>query len=316
MNGDPESALARQFRELAGAPKEAEWPVDFHFNIGGYPVRVTYSVQDFIRLRSPYVPGAQRPVDGAQVAYREPAGAPLSAVRPMSIELRPETSEHGAAKAALVSTEVQTGDSPFDHEVYIHSPSDPHIVQRVLGSPELRASVRELLAEGFSSIDIDDERGEICAHLQAFADRHCRPGCAARMLDAFATIARNVPHVGRSSALRPADTGRTLLLVGGVLCAVLLLLGAPVYFFAAGDRCDFENNGGASVLLSWDGCFTPVPLGLAAGLPVGLALAAAVSSRIRGRSDSHERASFAHAILVILAVQLAIALSAAVMWAT
>jgi hypothetical protein len=41
-----------------------------------------------------------------------------------------------------------------------------------------------------------------------------------------------------------------------------------------------------------------------------------VSSRIRGRSDSHERASSAYAILVILAAQLAIALSAAVLWAT
>ncbi|MGK3988411.1 hypothetical protein WME99_35540 [Sorangium sp. So ce136] len=314
MNGDAEMELARQFRDLAGAPKETEWPVHFDFHIGGYPLRVTYSVQEFLRLRAPYALSEQSPPDGAQAAYRSNAGAPLSAIRPMNIELRSETSDHRAAKAAGVAAEVQTGDPPFDSEVYIDSPSRSHVVQRVLGSPELRASVRALLAEGFSSIVIDDDEGEICAHLQAFTESHQRPGCAARMLDAFVAIVRNVPHVARSSEPRPADAERTLLRIGGILCFVLLVLGTPGYFLAAGARCEFEANPGVTVLLSLDGCFTPIPLGLSAGLLAGLAVARIVSRRIRGRSSSHERASYAYAILMTLSIQVALALSAAVLW--
>ncbi|AUX48481.1 uncharacterized protein SOCE26_100190 [Sorangium cellulosum] len=312
MNGDPEAELARQFREMAGAPRETEWPVHFHLHAGGCPIRVIYSVQEFIRLRSPYALGAQPPPGGAQSAYRAPAGAPLSAARPMNIELRPETAGDRAAKAAGVAAEVQTGDPPFDHAVYIHAPGDPQITQRVLGSAELRAGVRALLAEGFSSIVIDDEQGDICAHLQAFTAAHGRPGCARRMLDAFAAIARNVPHV--APAPRPADAGRSLLLLGGVLCSALLLLGAPAYFFAAGARCDPDGPPGASVLWALDGCFAPIPVGLAVGLALGLPVAAVVSRQMRGRSDSHVRAPYASLILVILAIQVAIALSAAVLW--
>lgn len=314
MSDDPEGQLVQQFRELARAPRETEWPVHFDFHVGGCPLRVTYSVQEFLRLRTPYTVSEQSPPDGAQATYRPHAGAPLSAVRPMHIELRPETHDDRGAKAAGVAVEVQTGDPPFDEAVYVDSPSDPRIVQRVLGSPELRAGVRALLAEGFSSIVIDDDEGEICAHLQAFSESLRRPGCAMRLLDAFAAIARNVPHVARSSGPRPADVERSLLRMGGLLCFVLLVLGTPGYFVAAGARCDFEDNPDAAVLLSLDGCFTPIPLGLAAGLVAGLALAAVVSRRIRGRSSSHQRASWAYAILLTLSVQMAIALSAAVLW--
>ncbi|WP_437926976.1 hypothetical protein WMF37_49435 [Sorangium sp. So ce291] len=134
------------------------------------------------------------------------------------------------------------------------------------------------------------------------------------MLDTFVAIVRNVPHVARSSEPRPADAERTLLCMGGALCFVLLVLGMPGYFFAAGARCDFEANPGATVLLSLDGCFTPIPLGLSAGLIVGLAVAPVLSRRIRGRSNSHERASYAYAILMILSIHVALALSAAFLW--
>ncbi|WP_437742762.1 hypothetical protein WMF39_45780 [Sorangium sp. So ce1504] len=232
----------------------------------------------------------------------------------MKIKLRRETDEDRAARSRGVACEAQTGDPLFDDEVYIDSPSDEQTVLRTLASPELRAGVRALLAEGVEHVILDDKDGEISALLLHFTRAPHDAHRASRMLDAFVGVALNAPCVITSSEQRPADTERALLITGGILCGVLGTLGIAAYSLAAGQRCEFDSNPEASVLFSLDGCFTPAALGLTVGYLPGFLLGAAVSRRFRGRSDSHDRARSAHALTLILSVQLAIWLFAALLW--
>lgn len=314
MDDDPESELLRQFHELAGA---APGTTEFYFDIRGCHIRVHYgggSVSHFA-LSAPY-PSAgaapQAPMGGAQTAYRHPAGA-FVAIRPMKIKLRRQTDEDRAAKARGSVRATQTGDPSFDHEVYIDSPSDALTTQRVLASRDLREGVRALLAQGFEHVIVDDKKGEIQALLLQFTRVPSAPDRAQRTLDAFAALACNTPSVLTSSEQRPADTERALLIIGGALCVVCLVAGIPGYFLAAGTRCD--DNAAASLLSSSDGCLTPVAMGLLPGFFAGLVLGTLVARRFRGRSDSHQRATSAAAIVLVLSIEVAIALSALLLWA-
>ncbi|WP_438040508.1 hypothetical protein [Sorangium sp. So ce128] len=312
MDDNPESEIVRQFRELAGAPQGTN---DFHMSTCGCPLRVKYSPGSVssLTLSAPYPSRMTAPAHGPLAAYRHP-GEVFVAVRPMKIKLRRETDEDRGARSRGVVREVQTGDPLFDDAVYVDSRSDPQTVLRALASPELRGGVRALLAEGIEHVILDDKAGEISALLLHFTRAPHSPDRASRVLGAFAAVVLNVPSVSTSSEQRPADVERALLIFGAVLCLLLLFIGVPVYLLAAGQRCDFENNPGANVLFSLDGCFTPFSLGLAAGLLVGPLLAAAVARRFHGRSDSLERSSAAYAVTLVLSVQLAVWLFAALLW--
>lgn len=312
MDDNPESELVQQFRTLAGVPQGTN---EINLSVYGCMLRVKYSPGSVssLTLSAPY-PSRMAPLAlGPQAAYRHPAGA-FVAVRPMGIKLRRETNEDRTARSRGVACEIQTGDALFDDEVYIDSPSDAPIVLRALASPELRGGVRALLAEGAEYVLLDSKDGEISALLLHFRRTPPPADLARRMLEAFAAVVLNAPCVIASSERRPADVERALLASGAIACGILLFLGVPAYFVAAGERCDFESNPDASVLLSKDGCFTPFSLGLVAGLPAGLVLAAVVSRRLRGRSNSHERASSACAVTLVLSVQLAVWLFAGLLW--
>ncbi|MGK3993512.1 hypothetical protein [Sorangium sp. So ce1024] len=309
MSDEHETELVRQFRELAGAPAGVDV---FDFHVRGCPIRATYtggSVSS-LTLTSPYLRAAPAPAPGAP-APRPPAGAPV-VVRPMDIALRPEGKADRSAKEKGIAREVQTGDAMFDREVYIDSPSDEPVIRHVLASPELRAGVRALLAEGITQVRIDDAEAKTSALLVEFVRPGAGPDRARRLLDAFAGVVCNLPPVVSSPVVRPPDEQRRWLIAGAYLSGFLLCFGIPPYFVAAGPRC--ESNPGASSLFSLDGCYTPVPLGIVAGLAVGLPLSAAVSRRFHGRSNSADRTFWARLLTVVITIQLAIGVFAAILW--
>lgn len=225
-------------------------------------VRVEYTsgTTPTVFLSAPYAPRGGPPVVAA--GYRESGIERMAAARPLMIELTLEGEDERRAKGAGVSREVQTGDAAFDRAVYVCSSSEDRVVSRVLASARLRAAVRLLLEDGFGTIEIDDEHGNITAQ-RGVAGR-ARAGAAA-VARAFADIARDVPVVDQ--------TGRRRRRTGPIAAGIGLLFGVPAVVVAA-----FITGPALSVAL-----------GCAAGGALGAAVAIPIARTQHGRSDSHWR---------------------------
>ena len=299
---DAESSLVQELRELAGVTKKED---DFVVVHGEARIRVVYvgGSSWSVTLRVPYDQHAR----GVAAAYRSGA---LEAIRPMKIELLPESDAHRAGKASGMDVEAQTGDPAFDDKVYVDTLTPHAVVVRVLDEPVRRAAL-DLFAIEFTNITIDDDSSNVIARVVSFASREPFPNRGRLAVDAFARLALGVPHVKKiAGEHRKHPLSRATFWLG--ISSVVALAACPAAYFGTNPKCKDEMNGAGLA-----GCLTPGIVGLVVGLVGAIVvalLATSVSKRYRGRSDSSSvgtgfaAASFALSFLLITtAVGLAIA---------
>ncbi len=288
---------ARQLQTLAGTTGDSLWLV-----FRRVEVKATYHPGSAAHLviTTPYV--GRNDADGA--GYR--GRPPLSAPRPMAIQLRKETAGDLRGKRRGVAVETQLGDPVFDEAVYIDSTSRPEVIQRVLGAAPARAAIQALLAGGAGPITLDAKGGTIAVRVEGIGDL---PDGVTWLLDHLLTIAAHMPVVHESGEAPPRDawTGRrNVLAVSGMLGmfpAVLLM------FSALPSRCYWSDGEGTQLLCEEAGCCTPVQGGLAAGVLLGAIVATALFRKVRGASNSHTLrptvAFFAFILVIELCVSVA-----------
>lgn len=225
--------------------------------------------------------------------YRESAkDGKLVAIRPMNIQLRPETTDDADDKASGVSREHQTGDHEFDRDVYVDSESADDVLSAVLCEP-VRSGARQLIKLGLKLVVIDDVLGRVTASMSEFT----RPGDqslrAKEICNAFALLLSGLPPVARAAAFHPGKPMGCILPIGGVL-ACILGFGLPAWFFlvaAALDCTEGSADGEGSSLK--DGCGSSVVAGAVVAFTAAFIAVLLVRAPLRnvlsGRSDSGSR---------------------------
>jgi hypothetical protein len=279
-----ESDLVKELRALAGVKGS---PDDFVLVLEGVRIRVSYSGGSSSSLAltvdyDAHAGDADR--DGAS-GYRERAA--LSAVRPMRVTLRPESSDDRDGKASGLNVEFQTGDDVFDKKVYIDAPSAEPL-PRVL-SADVRAAALALFDLQFTSIAIDDIQGHVSARITSFSSLNPKradgkPGLAAAT--AFAKLARSLPRVARREGAHPETPLQGTTILGYAIGGAGLLLGPPFYFLVlAPHGCSNDDLPSAQALQ----CTLPGIAGVVVGLVAGAVATTLVTShahaRFAGRSD-------------------------------
>jgi hypothetical protein len=308
VGDNPESALILELRELARSSGDT-----FTLTRDGYEVQIAYvsGSSSSLTLRHGYDSAAKPFVaEGRAVPYRRSArGRALEGVRPMLIQLRPETTADRVGKEEGISREHQTGDADFDFIVYVDSPTvDEALLQAVLG-PDVRAAVLELLALGVQKITLDDESRRVEAHLSSFADGREHDDRGERMVAAFARLLCALPEVRDSGGAHPADPFRVPLRVGGVLAGVAAFASIPAYFAIAEhyDCTEPSSDGDGADLKA--GCGTPGLIALVLAFVVGSLVAIVTRKllvpRISGRSSSASQLASTTLIAFFLAAQVA-----------
>jgi hypothetical protein len=303
--GECEADVVRQLRQLTASAGDAttfvvERPDGVHFAIGyssgsGSNVSFTAAYGQSTRQEGPVATAAQ--------GYRAPAVArEFLARRPMKIALRPESTEDVDAKNEGISREFQSGDPRFDDAVYIDTEASDDTLRFVLASPELRAGVLALFAEGVRELVLDNVESNITARLYTFAHRQHDERRAERIVAAFEAIVRHAPRVVDSGEPAPADPEKTWLGTVTAAATVLFFFGVPLYFALVPGRCwEGSSDGeGASLNCSAHGCCGPIGPGFALAIPLALIVGVLVPRGIKGRSDSHSRrttAGFAAGLL-------------------
>lgn len=211
-----ESALVTELQALAGV---ASGTHEFAVGVGGQAITVHYhqwsSGPSDLSLVASYDDAARvgrAPQPGAY-GHHDVTRAPLVAVRPLAIELRPEHGEDRAAKRDGLNREWQTGDPAFDAAVYVSTRTDsPHVLAAVLG-PDMRRAVLELFSLGFRRVCIDEDH-LVRAEVTEFVIQAPHQGRGRLAIEAFARVLGSLPAVVASGASHPepplAGTTRTL----------------------------------------------------------------------------------------------------------
>jgi hypothetical protein len=305
--GECEADVVRQLRQLTASAADASTfvvvrPDGVQFTIdysSGSGSNVSFSAP---YGQSTHQGGGVAAADLAQ-GYRASAVArEFLARRPMRIALRPESPEDVDAKREGISREFQSGDPRFDDAVYIDTDASDDTLRFVLASPELRAGVLALFAEGVRELVLDNIGSNITARLYSFAHRQHDERRAERIVAAFEAIVRNAPRVVDSGEPAPADPEKTWLGTVTAAAAVLFFFGVPLYFALVPGRCweSASDGEGANLNCSVHGCCSPIGPGFALAIPLALIVGVLVPARIKGRSDSHSRrttAGFAAGLL-------------------
>lgn len=231
-----ESALVTELQALAGA---ASGTHEFAVVVGGQAMTVRYrqwsSSPSELSLAAPY-----------DQAVRAGRAAPLVAVRPLAIELRPERGEDRAAKREGINREWQTGDPAFDAAVYVSTPTENAAVLAAVLGPEVRRAVLELFALGFRRVCVDDD-GVVRAEVTEFVIHAPQQGRGRLAVDAFSRVLSSLPAVVASGGSHPAPpfagTTRTLGRLA-VLFGVLftLLFAGALYVVVGAQPVDPETD--------------------------------------------------------------------------
>jgi hypothetical protein len=240
----------------------------------GRAIRVTYTSEqrDKENAVQPATVRVTAHVDDAHGGEGEGAyrgdGRARAGVRPLFV-LRRETRLDRLGERLGFCRKIQTGDPVFDARVHVEADAIGGDVQGVLGNPDFRKAVLDLLNAGTHRVELD---GDGLA-----AARTCREGESPVDPERIEKTAALL--TAAASALPLFDAGRVArrrspLPLGIAVGAVAL---------------------GGAVLFGKGASFTPVDTGgaIAAGVPAGLvawALAVLVAARLlRGRSDALHR---------------------------
>jgi hypothetical protein len=250
-----------------------------------------------VTLSTPY-PDAQSTGAG----YRD--APPPVVARPMSIQLRTETTRDVESKTRGVDREAQTGDAVFDQRVYVDTPSPDAAVSAVL-TLGARAAALRLLEGPCESILIDDDAEKVCA-----TTGELTPESAARageMLAAFVELVRSLPRVERGPARKKP---RSLAFLASVITIAGWLASCEFQGAIAPPEC--PHGGRRLVWLSTlPACFVPPLEGLVVGLVLGVLAAVAAGGplrrRLAGRSDSSRRVSGGQVVVAFLTLELTMA---------
>lgn len=236
----------------------------------------------------------------ATADYRGTAGA-FSAARPMQITLRRETGYDARSRRAGVAVEAQTGDAAFDERVFIDSPSEHAVIQKVLAAPELRASVRALIGAGIDHLTVDGLGAKIALRID---DASGLPDDPSFLLGHLATIATHVPEV-RSTGQRPIGDpwlGRQILMGAGAILGAFPAIFSM--FMLLPDRCyDSDGEGGTSLSCRVAGCCDPVTYGASVGSLAGLLLAVLLWMQVRGTSRAHRARPWVALFALVLGLE-------------
>lgn len=230
---------------------------------------------------------AVAPTEGA--LYRDAPPA-LEAIRPLSITLRRENAADTFHKEQGDAVEWQSGDSAFDDEVYVDSPTtDPRVLEAVLNATS-RAAVRALLAAGFTSVSIDDERGRVSARLPRSAFDYTGQGRGADVARTFANLLSTLPIVRRREGKHPsAPLSRltlALTVIGGF--GWLTNVGFLGALTAVSSGLRSLRDGGAHRPISapTELVLASLVVALGAGISGAILYGNFVTRRVRGRSNT------------------------------
>jgi hypothetical protein len=292
-------------RAAAGEPRGSS---SLELRQGELAVRISIeggSEGTAVKLSTPYPDGPT----GA--AYRDATPAPV-VERPMSIELRAETTRDVESKARGIDREAQTGDAAFDQRIYIDTPSPDTVVNNVL-SVGARAAILSLLEGPCVSIVIDDESESVCATTSDLTVESAAR--AAEVLAAFVELARALPRVERGPTRKK---GRSLAFVAGVVTVAGWLASCSFQDAIAPPECPHGGRKMAWVSTS-PTCFVPPVEGLVVGLVLGALLAVFVAGRplrrlLAGRSDSSATVLKWQFIVAFLTIELTMAATAWLHW--
>lgn len=317
MSDEPEGDLVRGLRELAGGDEGTTFVV----RRGSVSVTVEYSPgsTSSLSLSVPYDAHAKGSVDaGAAAAYRASASRSLVAVRPLAIELVPESVAHVRAKSAGVNREHQTDDREFDSAVYVDSPTmDPSVLHAVL-CDDARRAILDLFATGMRKVTIDDARGRVVATLSEFATGKEVPARAEKMIAAFVKLAQALPPVKASGEAHARPPLAVALRIASAVTFLLFFAMVPlVQLMANAVDCTVESDDGDGISLK-QGCGDAPLLGLMAGVVVGL-VAVVLANRflapkMKGRSDSAPRMGLLYGVSFGLAGEVTFAVVTAMVY--
>jgi hypothetical protein len=259
-------------------------------------------------------------------AYRSIArGVALTAIRPMSIGLRPENEWERAAKADGINREHQTGDEAFDKAVYVDSPTMDDVVLHAVLNDVVRAATMDLVLLGFSSVTVDDGDRRVSAVISGFSHLGAPDEAASRIVRAFANLLKGLPAVREGTGRHPRRSG---------LPAVAAWVGfIAISFFGPESFCAFaechhctehvehwdehgQSDGESTTFKSECGGAAPLGIGLVVALVVGaivcVAARAVARPRMSGHSDSHKRIFYVSAAAFFWAALATLVASAAI----
>lgn len=278
-------SLIEQLREIAGVERNVN---EFSIQIPGKTeVRVLFSRGStdtlILSVAFPSPDTAAFP----QTAARRPIALPLSAPRPLSIQLTRELSTHVRAKEMGINREVQLGDPTFDGHVYINSPSGDDIIREVLASPDLRAAARDLLEHDASILVIDDAKGRVNVAVIEFHHREPDQSRAERMLQNVHRIAIALPPVSATPGVRQRDWLFTSLVILGIIAFIGLIVATPLYQHLSPEHCLRRGQESVSLVCkAGPECCRPALYGLGAGAGLSVPLAILLFYTVRGQSNS------------------------------
>jgi hypothetical protein len=294
---DAEADLVRQLRAIAGVGEQAR---EFEIARDGFKVRVEYNggSSSSLSLSAPYGLG-EPPSSATREGYREGAmRSAIEAARPMKILLRRENSRDVTAKQKGVAREHQTGDAPFDEQVYIDTRAEDATLSYVLSAPQLRQGALLLLREGFQHIELDDEQGRVRCVLFIFANKRHDEARAGRILAAFEQVVRRAPRVRRKDVVA-AKRRVDWLDVVATIDFILLVACIPLASVMAPSRCSVASSDGegSSFTCAPSGCCEPLWQGFLLGALLATIVPFVVTRFIRGKSDSHKQRLYVFALL-------------------
>lgn len=282
-----ELSLVEQLRAIAGVERNQN-----RFSIprpAGHSVSVIFSPGSSesleLAVSFPSHEAASHGVPGSE--RRRTIALPLAAPRPLRIKLSREAPIHVRAKEMGINREVQLGDSAFDGQVYINSPSGDEIIREVLSEAGARSVIRDLLERDASVIVLDDEGGRVVVHVIEFRQRSPDQSRANRMLEAMDKLALSLPAVSTAPGGPLRDRLAIGLICSGILAFVGMLAAPLLYFYLTPEHCRVTRGDGMHLSCAvGPECCRPGMMGLVGGAALAVPLSLFFFYMIRGQSNS------------------------------
>jgi hypothetical protein len=223
----------------------------------------------------------QQPQQGSR---REPMlSVRVPAVTPVVLRFDRETWFDRACKAVRVSREHQTGDAEFDAAVYIRGPGG-EFTETYLSDPAKRLAVRELLAAGFTRVQLTGVHA-VAVWSKFDPGEHHRAGLTTEAATRLQILAAGLPTTATGE-----NPARSRFFTRGLLILLLVLFAWMLTGFS-----EFLYPP-----VRYKERLLPAAVVFVVGYPLFLFVAAFV---LRGRSDSHDRwAKLAGAGLAMFAI--------------
>jgi len=147
---------------------------------------------------------------------------PLTLDKNRPILFRRETREDKLGKLLLVNRELQTGDEPFDDDVYIETTMPADIALEAISDPRVREPVKRLLEDDWTRVKVYEQEDLVRVEQEPTQEVWVRPERVERAVDQVAKLAEALVPVTAQRAEGPSPSQRRRLLTGAIVVAWLL----------------------------------------------------------------------------------------------